>query len=732
MARLALITLIFATVINALLGLTVLLRAYRRAYGIYFGLTILGVVLWGIGDLGLLFSTDPRAVRLYASIFYIAPMIIPIFIWFFALSFPEGRKLPWPAPLLAGILFAVLTTLFLVDFDFFVKEISIQETLNISTPNPTGFLLYSSFFSVTFLLTYVAFFIKMRKVKGLNRTQVAYTFYGTVIASIPALLTNLSLPLMGVGTLIWLGPFFTLIFAISVTAAIVRHRLFNIRLVLARSIGYILSVGSLAAVYGFVAFAVVSSVIFRDENVSMGQQAVYTTLAVGVAFTFHPVRKFFEKITNHFFYRDAYNPSVFIDQLNKVLVSNTKLESMLKEAAFIIQSNLKSEFCVFGIEDARGRAFVMGTSSKQYKPDEVASVRHITEHLTDRVFVADTAYQYESRQDNKLATILTKNNISVLARLVPAGQEGKKALGYLLLGNKKSGNSYTTGDITIIEIIVNALVIAIENALRFQEIESFNVTLQEKIEGATRELRSTNQKLRSLDRTKDDFISMASHQLRTPLTSVKGYVSMVLDGDAGRITPLQRKLLNQSFISSQRMVYLISDLLNVSRLRTGKFIIEPVKTNLAQVIRGEIDQLVETAKGRNLELTFNKPEHFPSYMLDETKLRQVIMNFIDNAIYYTPSGGKIAVNLVEKPQSIEFTVLDTGMGVPKKDQPHLFTKFFRAGNAKRARPDGTGLGLFMAKKVVIAQGGAIIFKSQEGKGSMFGFTFSKDHLEEAK
>jgi len=244
------------------------------------------------------------------------------------------------------------------------------------------------------------------------------------------------------------------------------------------------------------------------------------------------------------------------------------------------------------------------------------------------------------------------------------------------------------------------------------------------------QLKTSNAKLKLLDRTKDDFISMASHQLRTPLTSVKGYVSMVLDGDAGKITALQRKLLNQSFVSAQRMVYLISDLLNVSRLRNGKFIIDPVRVNLAHVIKDEIEQLVETAKGRNLELTYNKPEHFPTYMMDEIKLRQVIMNFIDNAIYYTPSGGKISVNLVEKPQTIEFTVVDNGMGVPKADQPHLFTKFFRAHNAKRARPDGTGLGLFMAKKVVIAQGGAVIFKSQEGKGSTFGFTFAKAKLQQ--
>ncbi len=252
--------------------------------------------------------------------------------------------------------------------------------------------------------------------------------------------------------------------------------------------------------------------------------------------------------------------------------------------------------------------------------------------------------------------------------------------------------------------------------------------LLEENERVVGELKQTNSRLRLLDRTKDDFISMASHQLRTPLTSVKGYVSMVLDGDGGKINEVQRKLLTQSFLSSQRMVYLISDLLNVSRLKTGKFIIEPVESDLSKMIEEEVEQLVETVKARGLELHYHKPEHFPILMIDETKLRQVIMNFIDNAIYYTPSGGHIDVYLVEKPESIEFTVVDDGIGVPKHEQHHLFSKFYRAKNAKSARPDGTGLGIFMAKKVIVAQGGAIIFKSQEGKGSTFGFTFPKAKL----
>lgn len=174
------------------------------------------------------------------------------------------------------------------------------------------------------------------------------------------------------------------------------------------------------------------------------------------------------------------------------------------------------------------------------------------------------------------------------------------------------------------------------------------------------------------------------------------------------------------------MVYLIADLLNVSRLKTGKFVVERVPTNLSKLVTDEMAQLKTAASSHDIELTFEMPVHFPTLMLDETKTRQVIMNFLDNAIYYTPKGGHINIVLRDLPKSVEMEVVDNGIGVPQDERHHLFTKFYRAKNAQRARPDGTGLGLFMAKKVIVAQGGALIFDSKEGVGSKFGFSFPKD------
>ncbi|MFO0882172.1 MAG: HAMP domain-containing sensor histidine kinase [Candidatus Saccharimonadales bacterium] len=210
--------------------------------------------------------------------------------------------------------------------------------------------------------------------------------------------------------------------------------------------------------------------------------------------------------------------------------------------------------------------------------------------------------------------------------------------------------------------------------------------------------------------------------------SMKGYVSMVLDGDMGDLNDSQKSMLQQAYDSSQRMVYLISDLLNVSRLRTGKFIIQNKVTDLVQVVNDELRQLSTAATARKVHFTFNKPDNFPKVVLDEMKVRQVIMNFLDNALYYSPDGGEVIVELAADDKTIRYMVTDHGLGVPKEEQKYLFTKFYRAQNARKIRPDGTGLGLYMARKVIAAQGGAIIFKSTEGEGSTFGFSFPLENI----
>jgi signal transduction histidine kinase len=232
--------------------------------------------------------------------------------------------------------------------------------------------------------------------------------------------------------------------------------------------------------------------------------------------------------------------------------------------------------------------------------------------------------------------------------------------------------------------------------------------------------------LKHLDEVKDEFMSMASHQLRTPLTSVKGYISMVLEGDAGKVTPQQDKLLTEAFKSSERMVRLIADFLNVSRLQTGKFSIEKAPMDIKEIVRQEVENLDFIARTHNQKIRSIITHDALPLRADESKVRQVIMNLIDNAIYYSHPHTTIVVRLEKVGDTAAFTVTDTGIGVPESEQHKLFGKFCRARNARKQRPDGTGVGLYLARRVVTGHGGSIIFSSKEGKGSTFGFKLPLD------
>lgn len=561
--------------------------------------------------------------------------------------------------------------------------------------------------------------------KSIQKLQYQYVFLGILFSVVPGLVLNAILPLAGYIETAYFGPSIVIFFAAFTSIAIIRHQLLNVRLVIARSLAYLLSIGILTIGYGLTSSLVINKVFSNQDDFWSSTVASALVLIVAVL-SYQPIKNFFDRVTNRIFYRDAYDPQQFLDELNNTVVENIEVGILLRHSTGVIQENIKSQFCYVEIKataDTKERLIGVGDFNLSERDNKILKEELV--NTGKRTVITDDL----GSENSKLKDVLYKNNIAILMRLMPGSDMSKESLYYLIIGNKKSGNIYSSQDIRILEIIADELLIAIQNSLRFEEIQQFNVTLQQKVNDATEKLQRTNKKLREMDETKDEFISMASHQLRTPLTSVKGYLSMVLDGDAGKLKGNQKELLDQAFVSSQRMVYLIADLLNVSRLKTGKFIIDPSPTNLAKVIESEISQLKEVAKGKKVTLTYNKPANFPQLMLDETKIRQVIMNFVDNAIYYTPNGGKVTVEVKEDKSNVYFTVKDDGIGIPQSEQSQLFTKFYRASNARKARPDGTGLGLFMAKKVVNAQGGEVLFESKEGKGSIFGFTFKKSKLE---
>lgn len=231
----------------------------------------------------------------------------------------------------------------------------------------------------------------------------------------------------------------------------------------------------------------------------------------------------------------------------------------------------------------------------------------------------------------------------------------------------------------------------------------------------------TREKL--VDRMKSEFITLAAHQLRTPASAVKWSMQTLLDEDLGKLNEKQKKIIEETYKTNERMISSVNSLLNVSEIEEGKYLSEIVLSSIEDIIQSIVDAHKKEMEKRKLKFEFKKPEErLPKVMLDIEKMKIAIKNIFDNALKYTPPGGKVSISLERDEKEIEVQVQDTGVGIPQEQQEKVFTKFFRGANIIKIETEGTGLGLFISKNIIEAHGGRIWFESEEGKGSTFYFT----------
>lgn len=237
---------------------------------------------------------------------------------------------------------------------------------------------------------------------------------------------------------------------------------------------------------------------------------------------------------------------------------------------------------------------------------------------------------------------------------------------------------------------------------------------------------------KTLDKMKSDFISIAAHQLRTPLSAIKWSIKLVLDGDEGAINNEQKSLLSKGYTSNERVINLVNDMLNVSRIEEGRFGYSFSREKIEDALQVVLNSLDNEIKERKIELLVDKPDELPPIFMDKDKIILVLQNILENAVKYTPENGKVEAYIKKGKNNIHIYIKDNGVGIPKEDKKKLFSKFFRAGNVIRMQTEGSGLGLFICKNVIETHGGKISCKSEEGKGTEFSITLpigkSKDKL----
>ncbi len=246
--------------------------------------------------------------------------------------------------------------------------------------------------------------------------------------------------------------------------------------------------------------------------------------------------------------------------------------------------------------------------------------------------------------------------------------------------------------------------------------------------GAISTIRDITQE-REIDKMKTEFISLASHQLRTPLSSIKWYTEMLLNGDVGTLTPDQLELAKSVSASSQIMSEIVGALLNISRIELGRIALSPKQVDLKELINVCVKEVQVKYSVKKQTVLIVIPDNFPKVSLDVELIKQVYLNLLTNAIKYSPNGGSIVINVALNNKEFISTISDNGYGIPKAQQDKVFKKFFRANNVIKKETDGTGLGLYLVKTIVESSRGKIWFESEEGKGTKFHFSLPLNYTE---
>jgi len=238
-------------------------------------------------------------------------------------------------------------------------------------------------------------------------------------------------------------------------------------------------------------------------------------------------------------------------------------------------------------------------------------------------------------------------------------------------------------------------------------------------------LEEANKKLMELDRLRTHFLAMASHDLKAPLAAVQSYLYVILGGFAGEITEKQREMLERSRIRIAELLNLINDLLDATRIEAGQIVQEMEEVSLLDVVEDALENVRSSAEEKGLELLTDMPEALPQIKASPRRLVQVLTNLLNNAVQFTPSGGKITLRVRELDEHIQVEVMDTGIGISPEDMPRIFEEFYRG---KSVKTKGAGLGLAIAKKIIEAHGGKIWAESpypESEKGSKFTCTLPK-------
>jgi signal transduction histidine kinase len=715
-------------ILNLILGVFVLLKNPRGATHRYFLLLSLVVAAWSVANYLTLGHTDELAALLWIRVVMIITSFLGLSIFLLVYAFPHSEMALSKKKRL-GLWSLSMFSALLAASPFMFTDVVLTDGAPEPTPGPAMIFFALNFFG-TLIAAFIILILKYRRSNGLERTQLRYLLGGIIVSFSLLTITNfVFVVLMQISDFVIFGPAFTLVFIGSIGYAIVRHRFLDISYLVARSVAYLFLIMIVAAFYTGSLFSIQRLIL--EEAASRESMLVSVFLTLIIVFTFQPLKRFLERLTERIFYRRGYDANVLLRQVNRITTSQLDLDILVKEVSRVVREEMKIEAMAVLMTNGDNEAIhIRGADLKDFSQEaEEIELQQLAGRLSAQSGIkSGSVVIFDELKESPLKRIMRQFGIAGVLPLVV----NREVIGFAILRAKLSGEFYSLQDIRVLELLAPQLAISIRNARSFEEIKGFNIKLKQEIDKATGNLRQANHRLKELDKLKDDFVSMASHELRTPMAAIKSYLWMLLAGKVGKLKAEQHHYVERCFQSTERLIKLVNDMLNVSRIESGRISLEVEPMSMVELAQEVVEEVKPRADELGINVQFEMDDHEQGTyqaVADADKIREVIINLMGNSLKFTPKGGRITLKIENKNDKIITHVSDNGIGISEFNLHALFQKFGLIKDSYQTNQEvaqGTGLGLYICKSIINLHKGKIWVESEgEGKGSTFSFSLPK-------
>ncbi len=670
----------------------------------------------------LILSDIPSNYTLFSNRIVVLPAsFIPYYFVLLSYAFYEliNKKFKITRKLQILLLFPILFILLFTFTDANVSEVIFRDW---GTEVKVGWLYYIIFI---YFLGYLSIAFKnlhnvFKVSTGIIKVQIKYVSIGSFLGLSFGIFTNIISFFIDLPYAYIFGPISGLIMIGFVAYAIVRYRFLDIRLVINKFIIYWIALISMYII--FYAILGLEQRIFGDIY-DIRSYVLTGVIFIIITILFTPFKSIILRFVQNNFFSEVYLNQNILEDLTKRLTTIIKIDDIVN----LIQNTLIQNFHLGQME-----IILYNKDGKIISANPILEYKKY-QFLRDKNFIAqmrrskDLIIRSEiklivEQTENKEIQLIYKNIMRTPYEIYYPIIYGKELLGIFLIGEKDKKEVFTTQDLKLIKILGQQSAIAIKNALLYQEINDFNRTLNQKVKIQTQDILEKAKKLEKLIKMKDEFLTIASHQLRTPTTVIKGSLSMMVEDEFDKWTPEDKnKFISGMYEKSIKLSNIIDDILLSSEIDSVNFQLNRKEEfDIIGIIKEVKESYEDLAKKHDLKLIFNNLTKKEEILVigNREYIKKAIQSLVDNALRYTKKGEiKINIDIINGKVLLE--IKDTGIGILKTDRKNVMNKFTRGKNGEMVYIDGSGLGLYLTKRIVELHNGRFWFESEENVGSDF-------------